>query len=182
MSRTRLMVLGGVLLLAVGLGLGIQTDRWLTAHEQPETVVQFVRHVERVYRDRPVVHTSFVDKIVWKTVPPETVLVSLPGTVDTIVTAFCPPAGVPRDSVAQRRLVLTAGRVGRTDLTLFGFTNNGSAWRGAYSVAPDYEFTTSGDSVVIQRHRFKLQVPPLLRDAAIAVGAFLVGRATVRSR
>ncbi len=182
MSRTRLMVLGGTLLLVLGVALGVHGARWLASRDQRETVVQLVRHVETVYRDRPVLHTSFVDKIVWKTVPPETVAVSLPGTADTIVTAFCPPAGTTPDSVAQQRLVLTAGRVRRADLTLFGFTNNGSAWRGAYSVAPDYEFTTSGDSVVIQRHRFTLQVPPLLRDAAIAVGAFLVGRATVRSR
>ena len=180
MNRTRLMVLGGALLLVVGLALGVHGARWLAGRDRPETVVQLVRHVETVYRDRPVVHISFVDRIVWKTVPPETVVVSRPGTADTIVTAFCPPAGKTPDSAAHPRLVLTAGRVRRVDLTLFGFTNDGRAWRGAYRVAPDYEWTASGDSVVIQRHRLSLQVPPLVRDAAIAVGAFFLVRATVR--
>lgn len=181
MNRTRLLVLGGVLLLVLGLAVGVQAARWLARHERPEAVVQLVRHVETVYRDRPVIHTSFVDKIIWKTVPPETVLVSLPGTADTIVTAFCPPAGQKPDSAAvQPRLVLTAGRVRRADLTLFGFTNDGRAWRGAFAVSPDYDFSASRDSVIVQRRRLTFTVPPLLRDAAIALGAFFVGRATVR--
>ncbi len=178
MNRTRLMVLGGVLLLVLGIAVGVHAARWLARLERPDAVIQLVRHVETVYRDRPVIHTSFVDKIVWKTVAPETVTVTIPGAVDTLVSRFCPAADTAKPTPVQ--LVLTAGRVRQANLTLFGFTSDGRAWRGAFAVSPGYDFSASSDSVIVQRHRLTLTVPPLLRDAAIALGAFFVGRATVR--
>jgi hypothetical protein len=124
-----------------------------------------------VYKDRPVVRTSFVDRLVYKTTKPDTVWKTLPGEVDTLVRNFCSPD----TTAASERLLLLSGRVESRRLTLYGFTNHGVAYHATWPVAPTYQFVADQDSVVLQAARLQFHLPSLVsHGAAFGLGALTV--------
>jgi hypothetical protein len=156
------------LLAAIALGIGL--GAWLNRQPaQVEETVRLIRHVETVYRDKPVVHISFVDRIVWRTMKADTVIVSLPGEVDSIVVSFCAP------DTSRARVLLLSGRVGPRRLELFGATSRGEAWRGTWTISPSYQFVAEGDSVSVQAHRLQFRLPTLVSHGVIAAAAFGLG-------
>jgi hypothetical protein len=156
------------LLAAIIAGVGI--GAWL--NRQPgrvEETIRLIRHVETVYRDRPVIHTSFVDRIVWRTTKPDTITVSLPGEVDSILISFCAP------DTSRARVLLLSGRVGPRRLELFGATSRGEAWRGTWTISPSYQFVAEGDSVGVQAHRLQFRLPTFASHGLVAAVGFGLG-------
>lgn len=155
--------------LALVVALAVWLGAW--ANRRPGEVaetVRIVRHAQMVYRDKPVLRDRFVDRIIYRTVRPETVTVSLPGEVDTLVQRFC-----EADTTKPLALVLTAGRVADRRLQLYGFRNDGSAYRGVWAVRPSYEFVAYGDSVAVSQARLRLRLPVL--PVTVALVSFAAG-------
>lgn len=134
--------------------------RWGPAQVAPRTVY-VNRPPEQVYRDRPVVRTKLVDRIIYRTVKPDTILISPPHTVDTLVVNFCQGTRASDTTTVKPQLALTAASVGRSDLRLYGFTNTGQAYAGHWNVKPPYEFTTDGDTVRLSQKRLRFHLPSL---------------------
>lgn len=153
------------LTIALAFALGARANR--RPGEVAETV-RIVRHAQVVYRDIPTVHTRFVDRLIYRTVKPDTITVSLPGEVDTLRVAFCTP-----DSTKPPQLVLTAGRVRERRLELYGFTNAGVAYKGSWPVRPTYQFVTSGDSVQVSQPRIQIRFPTV--PVTVALVSFGLG-------
>jgi hypothetical protein len=156
--------------------LAFAVGQWLNkGPAEPETTIRLVRHVAVVFKDRPVVHTSFVDRIIYKTTKPDTVWKTLPGEVDTLVQNFCSSDTM----AASERLLLLSGRVEPRRLTLYGFTNHGVAYHATWPVMPTYQFVADQDSVVVQSSRIQFHIPSgvsysLAVAAGIAIGRWVI--------
>lgn len=159
----------------LGIGAGWLLGRNMDGTIEFRTVVDTLP-AETVLVRQPPAAPSIVHRVLYRTVPAETVLVSLPGSVDTLVQQFCP--GVT-PGPKPPALVLTGGRVGEDRTELFGFTNDGRAYRGSWGVRPPYEWRAVGDSVRLDRPRLRWQLPSLAAIGACAAagagGALIVG-------
>ena len=151
--------------------------RWKPRPSEPRTVY-LTLPAETILAQAPPPRTRFLDRIVYRTVPPETVKVSVPGAavVETLVTNFC--AAAARPDSAPPLLLLTAGRVERDRLQLYGFTSRASAYAASWRVRAPYEFRTAGDSVTVSQRRITWKFPSLPTIGACAltgVGGYLLG-------
>ena len=151
---------------------------WRPHGGDPETIF-LTLPPETILAAAPPPRTRLVDRIIYRTVPPETVKVSVPGAavVETLVTNFCAAAARPDTTSAV--LVLTAGRVERDQLQLYGFTSAASAYGASWRVRPPFEFRAAGDSVVVSQRRITWRMPSLPTVGACVMtggGGSLVGR------
>lgn len=114
---------------------------------------------------------KFVERIVWRTAPPEQVAVA-PDAALPDVAAFCGAAGWVQqpaepsaglDSVPPgqtmgpplpRVLLLRSFDYQDGELTLWGPRSDGDLWRGDYRVGRRFRGTVAGDSVFIQADRY----------------------------
>lgn len=161
-------------------------------HEVKVPVIHRVTTSDTVYFGKPYAVRG-PRQIVYRNVRPDTVLVTLPGRVDTLVQQFTRIASdtTAADSAKHRALVITSGIIGRSDARLFGFTNDGEAYQAHFNVRPPYRFTTvrkgpNGedvlmDSVEVSQARVRLHLPSLgsvlgctLFGAGAAVGVQLL--------
>jgi len=170
---------GPLALVAAGLLLGaFLLGRWNPRLGEPRTVY-LTLPAETILAQAPPPRTRFVDRLIYRSVPAETVKVSLPAdtVVKTIVTNFCAAAARP-DSGAPV-LVLTSGRVERDRLALYGFTSAASAYGASWAVKPPYEFRTAGDSVTVSQRRITWRLPSFPQIGACAatgIAGFFLGR------
>lgn len=151
--------------------------RWKPRPSEARTVY-LTLPAETILADAPPPRTRFVDRLVYRTVPAETVKVSLPGAavVETVLTRFCD--AVTRPDSAPPVLVLTAGRVERERLELYGFNSAASAYAASWRVRPPYEFRAAGDSVTVSQRRITWKLPSLPQVGACVltgVGGYLLG-------
>lgn len=157
--------------------VGIVAFAWVqTCSTKPAPpAVRRVTTVDTVFRDIPKPTLKFVDRIVYRTVPVDTILMSVVHT-DTLIREFCAAA---QDTAPQKtsRLFLTAGRYTGTVLDLWGATTAEQAWHGAWSTRPPFEWAVGGDSVAMHQRRvpvfrlnFRQDVVSFLLGGAAALG------------
>lgn len=154
-----------LIVLALAVAAWLQFPR--TKHVE---TVRLVTTVDTVLHNVPTPVLKLVDRITYRTVPPETVLVSRQHT-DTLIRVFCAAA---QDTVAKAtRLFLTAGRYDGTTLGLWGATTDERAYHSTYGARPPFEWAVSGDSVALHQRR----VPLLRLNFRQNLASFLLGGA-----
>jgi hypothetical protein len=127
----------------------------------PHVVVRETVTVDRWRVAKPDTVQTIVERILYKTVPPETILVTEPGKLDTVRVRFC-------DSTAAPSLLLAAGRVGPRRTQLWGVTSTGRGWTGVYPASPTFTFTVAADSVLVRETRVRLGwLVPTPRDLIV---------------
>ena len=134
--------------------------------------VRRVTTVDTVLKNVPVPVPSIITRIVTKVVPPETVLVSQYHT-DTLIREYCAAAADTNPKAS--RLFLTAGRYSGSALDLWGATMAEQAWHGAWGTRAPFDWTVSGDSVILRASRLPVLQLNLKQDAV----SFILGVVTV---
>lgn len=130
---------------------------------QPDapTVVLHVTS-KQVLQGHPDTVLGPIRRITTTIVRADTIWRSEPTDTNSLLQAFCAPRVAIADTVhdtvrvkAELRLLLDAGRFDGDRLTLFGLDNAGSRYRGEFPhVHVPFEFTTVGDSVLVDQRRF----------------------------
>jgi hypothetical protein len=164
-----------VFAVALAIGAAMMTAGTFKVREVKVPVIHRLTTTDTVYFGKPYAVRG-PRQIIYRNVRPDTVLVTLPGRVDTLVQQFTRIAQdtTAEDSAAHRRLALTAGSVGRSDLRLYGFTNDGKAYQAHFpALRAPYQFTTVGDSVEVAQARIRFHLPSLLQVGACTVTGVL---------